>query len=277
MRGVKLPRILLVLAFAASGMSSAHATPPIALETHVVLTIAPLTVERGRSKTAGTPQGMEVGPSQPTAIDLVVPWGTDRATVTVHFSARLISMTPDGEAVLFCESRATLSSRAPVVAAREIRLADEGSSLFEVFGDGERRLVLTVQGEQVARAVVRPLVSVGAPVRFVIAVERVDGERIVLLETNELHSFVGQSVEYSFRQGQDEGLESVRLTVLPVAVSGNLVTIEAEINGALPGAGGTVLVSHSERIVASRLATSRLAATTGTPPAGYRFQVTPDF
>jgi hypothetical protein len=55
------------------------------------------------------------------------------------------------------------------------------------------------------------------------------------------------------------------------------VTIDAEISGALPGAGGTVLMSHSERIVASRRATSRLAATTGNPPAGYRFQVTPEF
>jgi len=276
---VKLPRVLpvLVLAVAASGAPSASATPSVAVETHVVLRIEALTVEQGRSKTAGTPHEVEIGPSQPAAIDLVVPWGTDRATVAIHFGARLTSMTPDGDAVLLCESRATRSGSTPVVASREIRFADEGSGLFEVFGDGERRIVLTLQGEQVGRAVVRPPPSVGAPVRFVIAVERVDGERIVLLETNELHSFVGQSVEYSFRHGQDEGLEAVNLTVLPVAISGDLVTIEAEISGALPGAGGTVLVSHSERIVASRRATSRLAATTGAPPAGYRFQVTPDF
>jgi hypothetical protein len=277
MRGVKLPGVLLVLALSGSGIPSANAMPPIALETHVVLRIEALTVERGQSKTAGTPQEVEIGPSQAAAIDLVVPWGADRATVTVHFDARLTSLTPDGEAVLLCESSATRSGRAPVVASREIRLADDGSGLFEIFGDGERRLLLTLQGEQVRRAVVRPQTSVGAPVRFVIAVERVDGERIVLLETNELHTFVGQSVEYSFRLGQDEGLQAVRLAVLPVAISGDLVTIEAEISGALPGSGGTVLVSHRERIVASRRATSRLEATTGVPPAGYRFQVTPDF
>jgi len=124
---------------------------------------------------------------------------------------------------------------------------------------------------------VRPPASVGAPVKFLIAVERVDGERIVLLETNELNTFVGQSVEYSFRLGQDEGLEAVRLALLPTATSGELVTIDAEISGALPGPGGTVLLSHRERIVASKRATSRVSATTGTPPAGYRFQVTPDF
>jgi hypothetical protein len=114
-------------------------------------------------------------------------------------------------------------------------------------------------------------------VRFLIAVLRVDGERTLPLETDDLHTFVGQSVEYSFRQGQDAGLEAVRLTLLPVSVSGDLLTIDAEISGALPGADGTTLVSRRERIVASRRATSRLAATAGTPPAGYQFQVTPEF
>jgi hypothetical protein len=97
------------------------------------------------------------------------------------------------------------------------------------------------------------------------------------LETNELHTFVGQSVEYSFRMGQDAGLEAVRLSVLPVSISGDVVTIDAEISGALPGADGTVLSSRKQRIVASRGATSPITATAGTPPAGYRFQVTPDF
>jgi hypothetical protein len=136
---------------------------------------------------------------------------------------------------------------------------------------------LTLHGEQVRRAVVRPLATIGAPVRFTIAVERVDGESIALLETNDLHTFVGQSVEYSFRQGQNEGLEAVRLSLLPVSLSGDTVTIDAEITGALPGAGGTSLANRTERIVASRRATCRVTATAGTPPAGYQFQVTPDF
>jgi hypothetical protein len=176
-----------------------------------------------------------------------------------------------------CESTATLPGSDPVVAAREIRLAEEGSGLFDVFGDGERRILLTLQGEQVARAVLRPPVAVGSPVRFRLGIERVDGERIVPLETNELHTFVGQSVEYSFRLGQGDGVEAVRLSVLPVSIAGDLVTIDAEISGALPSAGGTTLVSHRERIIASRNATSRLRATAGTPPAGYQFQVTPEF
>ena len=277
MRGMNTPRALLALALATMSMPTGHAAPSVAIETHVVLTIDAMTVEEGRSKTAGIAREVEIGPFRPATVDIAVSWGPETAGLSVRFEARLTSVTPDGEAVLLCESSVTRAGRSPVRSSREIRLADEGSGLFEVYGEGGRRLLLTLRGEQVARAVVRPLATVGAPVRFLVAVLRVDGERIVPLETNELNTFVEQSVEYSFRQGQDEGLEAVRLALLPTATSGDLVTIEADISGALPGAGGTVLVSHRERIVASRRATSRLSATTGTPPVGYRFQVTPDF
>jgi hypothetical protein len=243
----------------------------------VVLTVGALTVEGGRSKTVGTSREAEVGPLQPGSVSLAVPWGSRGETLDVRLEARLTSITPDGEAVFSCESQVARPGRIPVAASREVRIADGGSGLFEVFGDGDRRLLLTLRGEQVSRAIVRPPAAAGAPVRFIVAVERVDGDRIVLLETNELHTFVGQSVEYSFRQGADEALEAVRLSLLPTSVSGDLVTIEADISGALPGPGGTALISRRERIVASRRATSRLAATTGTPPAGYGFQVSPDF
>jgi hypothetical protein len=271
------PRVLVWVALCAGSIPSGSAAPKVAFETHVILKIDTLTVSDGRSASAGVSREVEIGPSQPASVDLAVPWGSEVQPLGVHFDARLSSMSPDGEAILLCEAAVTRYGRSPVVASREIRLADDGSGLFEVFGDGVRRLLLTLHGEHVQRAVVPRLVTVGAPVKFLVAVERVDGDRIVLLETNELNTFVGQSVEYSFRQGQDDRLEAVRLALLPTATSGDLVTVEAEISGALPGPDGTVLLSHRERIVASRRATSRLAATTGAPPAGYRFQVTPDF
>ena len=270
-------RALGALALLVFRVTPGNATPPVDVETHVLLRFDALTVEKGLSTPAGITKEAETGPSQPASADFAVPWKPGGASLRVHLDVRLTSFGPDGEAILFCESSATLPGSAPVVASREIRLADEGSGLFEVFGDAERRLVLAVHGEKAERVVVRPAAVMGAPVRFSIAVERVDGERIVPLETNELHTFVGQSIEYSFRLGGDAGLETLRLTVLPVAVSGDVVTIDAEISGALPGAGGTTLISRKERIVASRRATSSVAATAGTPPAGYRFQVTPEF
>jgi len=277
MRGMTASRILVALTVASFSMPAGRAAPSVVKETHVALTIEAMTVEEGKSKAEGAPQEVEIGPFLPAKIDIPVSWGPDGPRLAVRFEARLTAVSPDGEAVLLCEATVTRGAAAPVRSSREIRLADEGSGLFEVYGDGGRRLILTLRGEQVTRAVVRPPSSFGAPVRFRVAVERVDGERIVLLETNDLNTFVGQSVEYSFRMGQDEGLEAVRLALLPTVASGDLITIEAEISGALPGPGGTVLLSHRERIVASKRTTSKVSATTGTPPAGYRFQVTPDF
>src|SRR5260221_1464848 len=131
MRGVKPPSLLTALALTFAGVQSGHATSPVALETHVVLRVEALTVEEGRSKNAGLTREAEVGPSRPGTIDLLVPWGPDGATVTVRLTARLTSSTPDGELALQPESSAGRSGRPPVVASREIRLADEGSGLFE--------------------------------------------------------------------------------------------------------------------------------------------------
>jgi hypothetical protein len=276
MRHVKLAVIVTALTLAAGAIPPAGAATPVTLETHLLLKIDALTVDTGQATTSATAPETEVGP-RPERIDLVVPWGRDGTSVGVHVTATLMSISPDGEAVLRLESSVERPGRPPVAAAREIRLGEEGSGLFEVYGDGGRRLMLTLQAEKVSRAVVRPPAELGAPVRFAVEVLRVDGERIVLLETNDLRTFVGQPVEYSFRRGQGDGLETVRLNLRPVVVTDDVVTIDAEIDGALPGPGGTVLVSRRERIAASRQATSRLDATTGTPPAGYRFQVTPAF
>jgi hypothetical protein len=277
MRGVNARSALTLIALAAATAPPVVASPAVSVETRVVLHVEALVVTKGRTKPTGVVRDAEIGPSQPGTIDLVVPWRPGGGTVTVHLTVRFKDLSPDGEAVLQLASDAGPTDGTTVAASREIRLAEEGSALFEVYGDEDRRLLLTLQGERVERAVVRPPIVVGAPVRFSIAIQRVDGDRAVLLETNELHTFVGQAVEYSFRLGQDAGLEAVRLSVLPVSISGDVVTIDAEISGALPGAEGTVLVSRNERIVASRGATSPIAATAGTPPAGYRFQVTPDF
>lgn len=277
MRIVKLPPIAAALVLALAAGRPANAAPSVTLETHVVLKIEALTVDQGQSTAAAKAPETEIGPERPGVVELSVPWGHAGELVAVRVNTRLLKLTPEGEAVLELTSSAARKGRAPVRASREIRLNEEGSGLFEVYGEGDRRLLLTLRAEKVPRAVVRPPAEVGAPVKFSVEVLRVDGDRVVPLETNELHTFVGQPVEYSFRRGEGEGLETVRLSLLPVRLSGDVVTIDAEIDGALPGREGASLISHRERIVASRQATSRLSATTGTTPAGYRFQVTPDF
>jgi hypothetical protein len=253
----------------------APATAPVVIETHVAVEVGAIVVEGGVSKPVGMPQSAEAGPEAPAHIRLSVPWRSGVADV--RLDAVLESDGGDGDAVLRCTASTTVGGTPAVVATRPVSLGEEGSSLFDIYGDGTGRILLTLRAEKVERAVVRTYVHVGDPVRFLVGVERIDGDRAVPLETNELHTFVGQSVEYSFRRGQDASLESVRLTLLPIAVSGDLITLDAAVSGALPGPDGPTLLAHHERIAASRRATSAIAATAGTPPAGYRFQVTPDF
>jgi hypothetical protein len=92
-----------------------------------------------------------------------------------------------------------------------------------------RPTFLTLHAERVERPVVRAAPTPGAPVRFEIAVEGVAGDKSAVLETNEMRSFVGQSVEYSFQFGPAEGRESLRLILLPVSISEGMMTMEQSL------------------------------------------------
>src|SRR5262249_26553214 len=179
----------------------------------------------------------------------------------------------DGDITIRCASVVTAPGQAPVRAARDVQFQDGGSGLFEVFGDGVRRLVLTLEGERVGRAVAGPIAKPGDPVRFLVAVEGGEGDRSEGLQTNELHSFGGESVAYEFPLGSEATEERIRLVLVPESIDGELITIRAEIFGVIPGRDGPMKVERAQRIVASRRATTPVAATIGTPPAGYRFQI----
>lgn len=255
----------------------AHAVAPVVIERRVTLHVEAVIVDGDTTSSAGQPADLEVGPDVPVGATLTVPWGSRENQAEVRLDARLLAAPDEGAALVRFSAVVKVPGNEASRSERDLQVDDEGTELFEVFGEKNRRLLLTIRGERVNRAVVLRAAHVGEPVRFLVAIERVDGERTVLLETNQLNTFVGQSVQYSFRRGHDAELESVRIDLLPVSVSGDLVTIQADVSGALPGPQGTTLVSHHQRIVASRRATSSLAATAGTPPSGYRFQVTPDF
>lgn len=266
-----------VLLVALGAASLALAMPPVVMETHVVVRVDALTVGDGPPEATGVSGTAEVGPASRQTITLRVPWGAGTEAVDVSVKLAIRSIDPSGEVTLSCASSSSRTGRPAITAARELLLGDEGSGLFEVFGEGGRRILLTLHGETVQRPVVQTYATPGDPVRFKIAVEGVEGERSAVLETNEVHSFVGQSVEYSFQAGPSEGREVIRLVLLPVAITGDMITIQADVSGVLPGADGPAMLSRSEHIVATRGSTSAVVATVGTPPAGYRFQVTPDF
>jgi hypothetical protein len=250
--------------------------PPVTVESHIQLHVEALTVGEGPASPTGVSRNADLGPRKPEILAFHVPWGAEGHALDVSLKVTLVSAAPS-DLVVRCAATVVSAGRPAVQANRDIHFADEGSAVFEVYGDGDGRLLLTLQGERAERAVAGPIPPPGDSVRFTVAVEGVEGDRSAVLETNELHTFVGQSVEYSFQQGPEGNRESVRLVLIPESISGDLVTIRAEISGVIPGPNGPAMISRSDRIVASRRATTAVAATVGTPPSGYRFQVTPDF
>lgn len=265
-----------LLALLTSSRGPTVALPPVVVEHRVVLTIEPFLVERGKTRPAAEKVGLEVGPDSPRSAEVSFPWGRGLSG-RLKIEARLVDVPEDGPARVQCAATVVLPGKAPARSTRDVALEDGSSTFYDVYEEEGRRLVLSVRSERLDRPVVLSSMHVGEPVRFLVAIERVDGDRTVLLETNQLSTFVGQSVQYAFRRGAEESLEAVTLDLLPVSITGDLVTIQADVSGALPGSDGASLLSRHERIIASRRATSALAATSGTPPAGYRFQVTPDF
>src|SRR5262245_4315417 len=263
------PSILVAAALACASIS--FALPPVVVEHRVALTVETLLVEGTDSRKVGDPVTSEIGPDDEQKAGISVPWGPKGARASITLTAGLGTASGDDPPAVRCTAAVDLPGRDRSTSDRVVE--GEGTALFEVVNDGRRRIVLALKTEPVDRPVVHRYAKVGAPVRFLVAVERVDGDKAVSLETNHLNTFVGQSVGYSFHLGQ----EDVRLDLLPVSLSGDILTIQASISGSLPGSGTTSLVGRQERIVTSRMTTSAIAATAGTPPSGYRFQVTPDF
>jgi hypothetical protein len=172
----------------------------------------------------------------------------------------------------------TLGSRR-VASNREMEMREESTYLMDVYEEDRQRLVLVLRAEAAMRPVLETklVTTVGAPMKLHLQVDRVDGERVTSLESNDLHTFVGQSVEYSFRRGEGDAAESVRLVLLPKRITGAVTEIEIEVTGSLPGDPDRLLLSRRETLVSNRGTLSALTVTSGKPPAGYRFAITPDF
>jgi hypothetical protein len=122
-----------------------------------------------------------------------------------------------------------------------------------------------------------PTASYGPPVRFLLEVVRVAGDRSTSLETNRLVTFVGEDVGYSFRRGEAATAESIELSLRPVRLDGDLAEVQIEVTASLPGEPDRLILSRRETLFATRHATSSLTVASGEPVSGYRFHVTADF
>jgi hypothetical protein len=157
-----------------------------------------------------------------------------------------------------------------------VTFEDDRSQLLEVFARDRLHLTLVLRAERVARPVVaRP--APGRKIDFHLAVEKLVEGQAVPLETNDLETLVGESVEYSFRRGEGETLETLRLFLKPLRITGELVEVEVAFEGSLHGPGPPLFLSRRETLWTSRHTVTLFDAAGGKPPTGYRFRILPRF
>lgn len=196
-----------------------------------------------------------------------------------RLTLRAVQSPPSGtmEHAVDLEAELTLSAGRTVRSHRRIELDDQATALYEVYRQGDRPLTLVIEAEASQETVIARHPHVGAPVRFLLEIQRVEQGKVISLETNQLQAFEGQSVFYEFQLGDSPDAEAARVSLNPLRVNGSIVEIEVETGGKLPGEGGLMVIGRRERWVASRGSTSTLAFESGDPPNGYRFLVTPFF
>ena len=269
------PRHLLLILLALAATPTPAAPPPIVRESAWEVAIEWVRTGDGAAETVaeGT---LTVTPTVEGATRATVRW-PGRGELPVSASARLErsggESAPDRVAFVF---EVGLGS-SPVRTARTYPMQDGGSQLVEVAREGEVALLALLRTERSWRPRLTPAPAASAPFVVHLALARIDGERVVPLETNLLHTFLGEPVEYSFRLGTGDDEQRLRVVFTPLSVTDDVADLRVQVTGKLPSAGAPVVLSRDQRLVASRGATSSLDVVSGDPPAGYRFSVTPDF
>jgi hypothetical protein len=184
---------------------------------------------------------------------------------------------PGAKHVVLLESRVKLPDGKTVRAKREMVFNESYTSLFEVYRDGGRTLVLAIQAEHYRDTRLSVAAEVGEPIQFQLEIQRVDGEQSYSLETNRLNTFVGDPVSYSFQIGAHGEGESMRIRLTPQKLYGDVAQVEVDISGMLPDGDKISIISRTEQLLTTRGATSSLSVAAGQPPIGFKFLVTPWF
>jgi len=208
-------------------------------------------------------------------VSFAVRWPGLPRPLDVTLVGHRLSSALDEEQRVRIEAAVTWPDGRVVRAERLVTFVDEATTVFELLREADRPLTLVLEGtiELETRLPTAPVP--GDPVRMLVEIQRVDAGRTISLETNLLQTFVGESVSYSFRLGDNADAGEIRL--LPLRLTGDVAEIDVELHGALPRGDATTVVSRREHWVTSRGATSTLALEDGDPPTGYRFLVTPRF
>jgi len=217
---------------------------------------------------------VDLEPDRPGRLELDLPWdASGSAGLTLE---ALRQEAPEGghRVQLMAALR---PPSAPVLRLdRTVDLTEGATALVELHRRPGRTLVLALEIESDRRPRVGIPSGLGAPVVLNLTLERVSGTESVPLETNALHTLVGEAVEYAFRRGSGETEEQLRLRLTPVRLGAEVVELDVELDGKLPGGQGPSELRR-DRLLATRGSTSSFDVVAGTPPAGYRFRLRPEF
>lgn len=264
----------LALIVAAGSAASAEPVVHVRQRTDVHLTAHPLTA---RVATSSHEPHLVAEAGGEARDETTLEWPEGHGPATLRLLARAAAPSADGEQVIEVEARLGLADGTQIVATRALRFRERTTALFEVYRVGDDALTLALEAEVAVVDEFSTRPTLGAPVRFRLEITRVVEGRSILLETNDLDTFVGEPVSYSFRLGSAPDSENAKLTLRPLRLVGELLEIEAQVSGALVTDDDLAVVGRTERILASRDAKSTLTFEIGTPPLGYRFLITPRF
>lgn len=221
---------------------------------------------------------LEVGAGSPGSGVLDLAWPEAERPARLKLDVVLTGPAEQWPARLAVEARIGPPGGSEAGVARDIEINEGGSSLLEVWARGPERLVLVLTGEWTRRPLLRTVARATRPVRLRLDIEAVRGGRGIPVETDDLATLLGEPVTYSFRRGgSGERAESVELRATPTRIEGDLVQIDVEIAGRLPAGSSPLVLAERRSLVASRGAAAVLTVTTGDPPRGYRFLLTPSF
>lgn len=245
-------------------------------QTVVILEVRPMAVSPDDTQSLpGLVLTLPAGETVTGRIEL--PWA-DGAGAIVELEARAEIAREDRPHTIHLVAVRDLGGGEVVRSARTLAMRDGSTSLFEALVDGDRRLTLAVTADRDVRVVARRPTGTGRRINLLLQVEKVIDGEFVALESNELNTFSGEAVEYSFRRGAGETLERLHLTLRPWVPTGDVITVDLELTGTLhAGSDAPLYLSHNETLITNRDTTSAVIAAVGDPPNGYRFLVTPRF
>src|SRR6185295_14874866 len=244
-------RLALVLVVALAG-PALRAEPRIYVvrEDRVVLRVRVM----GGAGEDGAEREIVLSGEQPGRITREVAWPSREVTSRLTIEARRRVSPENASQRVHLEATLETPGRDLAHAERDITFLDTMLAFFEVARDGPRPLTLAVEASHTSEDVLSARPVIGAPVVLALEIARLENGSSIPLETNRLHTFVGESVGYAFRYGEGDETVSLEIRLLPVQLTSEVARVEIEVSGRL----GSLVISRHEQWVTTKEATSSL-------------------